>query len=271
MLFRSAALPAQLSVGLALAGRDPSTQALARFADYGPAPAPAAGTFLHAREGLGVTSRRTRVVISEVHYNPASAGPGAGPEFIELFNASYIAEDLSGWSLHGGVSYTFPHGTRLGGGQFMVVSADPGALKAATGLSRVLGPFKGALNNNGDVLGLRDELGAQKLLLEYDNRSPWPLAPDGSGHSLVLVNPSFGEADPRAYAASAFRGGNPGAPDPIASDPADAVVLNELLAHTDPPLLDYVELYNRGSSPVSLEGCVLTDDIRTNQIGRAHV
>ncbi len=261
----NAALPAQLSVGIALAGRDPSTPALARFADYGPTPSPATGTFVHAREGLGVTSRRTRVVISEIHYNPAPTGPGGGPEFIELFNASDIAEDLSGWSLHGGVSYTFPNGTRLAGGQFMVVSANPDALKAATGLSRVLGPFKGSLNNNGDVLGLRDELGAQKLLLEYDTRAPWPVAPDGSGHSLVLANPSFGEADPRAYAASAFRGGNPGAPDPIAADPADAIVLNELLAHTDPPLLDYVELYNRGSSPVSLEGCVLTDDIRTNR------
>ncbi len=261
----NAAMPAQLSVGLSLAGRNADVTAVARFADLGPAPAPTTAPFVPTREGLGVSSRRTRVVLSEIHYNPAASGPGSGPEFVEVFNASDIAEDLSGWSLRGGISYTFPPGTHLAGGQFLVVSADPGVTRTRTGLARVLGPFTGSLNNGGDVIELRDELGAQKLYLEYDNRAPWPVAADGSGHSLVLVNPSFGEADPRAYAASAVRGGNPGAPDPIVVDPSDAVVLNELLAHTDPPLVDFVELYNRGPNPVALDGWVLTDDVRTNR------
>jgi hypothetical protein len=261
----NAALPSQLFVGLSVAGRNPEVPALARFADYGTAPAPVTAPHVPTREGLGVTSRRTRVVISEIHYHPADVGPGSGPEFIELFNASDIPEDLSGWSLRGGIEYTFPQGTSLAGGQFLVVSTEPEVLKAATGLSRVLGPFAGALNNGGDAVELRDELGARKLFAEYGTRAPWPIVADGSGHSLVLVNPSYGEADPRAWAASALRGGNPGAPDPVVVDAASSVSINELLAHTDPPLLDFVELYNRGPNPVVLDGCILTDDVRTNR------
>jgi hypothetical protein len=81
-----------------------------------------------------------------------------------------------------------------------------------------------------------------------------------------LANPSYGEADPRAWAISAVRGGNPGQMDaqpPV--DPASKVVMNEVLAHTDLPQLDTVELYNGSTQPADVSGCVLTADVRTNR------
>ncbi|MFM7101450.1 MAG: lamin tail domain-containing protein, partial [Verrucomicrobiota bacterium] len=90
-------------------------------------------------------------------------------------------------------------------------------------------------------------------------------AADGAGHTLVLVNPSYGENDPRAWAHSARIGGNPGEPDPLVPDPADPVVFNEVLAHTDLPVLDFLELYNRSNNEVPLAGYGVTDDIRTNK------
>jgi hypothetical protein len=256
----TASLPAQLSVGLGVAGRDASRTATARFREYGPTTSTTVGTHTPTREGLGVTSRRTRIVVSEIHYDTATAGAGSASEFIELFNAGDIFEDLSGWTIRGGATFQFPAGFRLGAGEFVVVAADPTALRAAGASGQVLGPFTGTLSNNGDVLELRDELGAQKLLVEFDNNAPWPVAAAGTGHSLVLINPSYGENDPRAYGASAFRGGNPGNIDPIVADPADGVVLNELLAHTDLPLLDFIELHNSNRVGINLSGCVLTDD-----------
>jgi len=258
-------LPTQLSVGLVTGGRDSNATATARFRNYGTVTGATVSPFVPAREGLGISSRRTRIVFSEIHYHAADSGAGSASEFVELFNAGDVFEDLSGWSLTGGVDYQFPKGFRLGAGQFVVVAASPTALRAATGLPTVLGPFTGALNNSGDTLGLRDELGGEKLAVRYNNRSPWPVAADGTGHSLVLVNPSYGEADPRAWAASSRRGGSPGNVDPLIANPADPVVINELLVHTDLPLLDYVELHNRGKAIVDLSGCVLTDDITTNR------
>ncbi len=38
------------------------------------------------------------------------------------------------------------------------------------------------------------------------------------------------------------------------------VLINEILAHTDPPLVDSVELYNRMPSPIALGGWCLSDD-----------
>ncbi|PYI84279.1 MAG: hypothetical protein DME26_13540 [Verrucomicrobia bacterium] len=42
-------------------------------------------------------------------------------------------------------------------------------------------------------------------------------------------------------------------------------MINEFLAHTDPPLVDYIELYNHSNQAVDLSGCVLTDDPATNK------
>lgn len=261
----TATLPTQLSVGLALAGRDAASVAMARFREYGNTTGAVVAPFVPVREGLGVSSRRTRIVVSEIHYDTAVAGPGSASEFIELFNAGDVFEDLSGWTLRGGATFRFPQGFRLGAGQFVVVAADPVALKAATGLTTVLGPFEGTLGNGGDEVEVRDELGGRKLYVEYGDNAPWPVAAAGTGHSLVLVNPSYGEADPRAWAASAMRGGSPGNLDPIFADPADGVVINEALTHTDLPLVDFVELHNRTRSEVNLSGCVLTDNFSTNR------
>src|SRR6185369_2743743 len=55
-------------------------------------------------------------------------------------------------------------------------------------------------------------------------------------------------------------GGSPGAAEPASSDPLRNVVINEFLAHTDDPELDYIELYNPGPQAVSIVGCVISDD-----------
>ena len=46
---------------------------------------------------------------------------------------------------------------------------------------------------------------------------------------------------------------------------SQSIVINELLAHTDPPDLDYIELFNYSTSSVNLVGCTLSDDPSTNK------
>src|SRR5438128_1756368 len=92
-----------------------------------------------------------------------------------------------------------------------------------------------------------------------------PASPDGSGHSLVLARPSYGQNSPLASGQSDAVGGSPGRVEPYTPDPLRNVVINEFLAHTDFPSVDYIELYNHSTQAVDVSGCILTDDPDTNK------
>jgi len=132
-------------------------------------------------------------------------------EYIEIYNGQDYYDDLSGYELAGDVEYTFPPGTVLPSGAFLVVARDPAGVVQVHGLSGVLGPYTNALPNTRGTVRLRNELGAILLEVTYDSQAPWPVAPDGAGHSLVLARPSYGEGDPgpgrRANSSAARRGG----------------------------------------------------------------
>ncbi len=260
------ALGTEVYVGFAVASQNAEAASTVKFRDYGPAVSPVEGTFVNDRETLTPSSRRTGLILSEIMYRPKRlVGDTNTLEFVELFNAGAIFQELTGWKLAGGIEFNFPVGFKLEAGQFVVVAADPAAVQRAYGLSGVLGPFTGSLNNGGDTVQLRDALGAVKLDVEYSSSSPWPVAADGAGPSLVLTAPSYGEGSPRAWSASSRVGGSPGGPDPVVRTPGDTVVLNEFLAHTDAPQLDFIELYNRSNTEADLAGCILTDDPATNR------
>ena len=259
------AMPTQVFFGLAVSSRHAGAATTAQFREVTELlGAPVLGTVVDPHEPLGVSSRRTPIVFSEIMYKPAARPDTNNVEFVELYNSNPFFHDLSGYALAGDISYTFPPGTILPGGAFLVISASPAAMQTVYGLSNVAGPYLGSLKKTG-TLQLRDEVGAVLLTVPYNSAPPWPVAAYGAGHSLVLANPSYGEADPRAWDSSDVVGGSPGQMEAFRPSPLRDVVINEFLAHTDLPVLDYVELYNHGNSPVDVSGCILTDDAATNK------
>jgi hypothetical protein len=196
-------MPETAWVGLAVSSQNASVASRVQFMDLGNTTQPTEVPWTHVRESATPSSRRTGLVISEIQYNPGPLPGGTnGVEFIEIANHGDIFQELTGWRLTGGVEFAFPDGFKLEAGAHVVVSGNPDALRVASGTAPVLGPWTGSLNNAGDVVELRDNIGAIKLHLEYSPDAPWPVAADGTGHSLVLVSPSYGEEDPRAWAAS---------------------------------------------------------------------
>jgi hypothetical protein len=219
-------------------------------------------------EPLGPSTRRTGLVISEVMYHPPPRSDGRNLEFIELYNSEPFPANLSGYRLSGDVDFVFPRDTTVPGLGFIVVATVPSDVQSIYGLVSVFGGLSNPANslpNDAGTLRLRNKSGAVLLEVNYSDESPWPAAADGAGHSLVLVRPSLGERNPAAWAASVYIGGSPGAAEPANSDPLNAVVINEFLAHTDDPELDYIELYNHGGQPLDLSDCTLTDDPLTNK------
>jgi hypothetical protein len=214
---------------------------------------------------LGPSSRRTPLVISEIMYHPKKRADGKNLEFIEIHNTNPCFEDVSGFGLCGDCDFTIPANTKIPGDGYLVIAPVPADIESVYGISGVLGGFTNTLSNSGGTVRLQKKSGAVVLEVEYADEMPWPIAADGAGHSLVLSQPWLGERNSSAWSASAFIGGSPGSDDPTPFGPLESVTINEILAHTDEPDLDFVELYNHSTNSVDLSGCWLSDSPDTNK------
>src|SRR5688500_2671353 len=94
-----------------------------------------------------------QIVINEIHYDPIDKT--RPHEFIELHNAGSVAMDLGGWRFSNGVEFTFPLGTQIAAGGFLVIAENPSAFQAEFNFAPQ-GPWTGTLSNDGEQLTLRN-------------------------------------------------------------------------------------------------------------------
>ena len=95
-------------------------------------------------------------VISEIHYNPSTQqGNDNQFEFVELMNPHPFAINLSGWVLADGIDASFPHGTMLPPGGFMLTVADTAVYRTMLGpfVSMVPWEATSSLHNKGKPFG----------------------------------------------------------------------------------------------------------------------
>lgn len=199
---------------------------------------------------------------TEIMYNPPTFGlvPGEEVEFLELKNSGSVVIDLGGLTFSSGINFAFPNRTMLQPGQFFVLAANSTAFAAKYPGVAIHGVYSGRLNNGGEVITLSDPLGTTVMEFDYKDSGRWPVAPDGFGYSLVVRSGAavLGPGNPWYWRASTNPGGSPGADDPEPTIPP--IVINEALTHTDPPLVDYIELHNPTGAPVDIGGWFLTDN-----------
>jgi hypothetical protein len=189
-------------------------------------------------------SRGAHVVINEIMYHPPDDDQNT-LQYIELFNPTAAAVDLSGWKIGGGIKYSFPPKTSLAPGGFVVVARDTVALQRAYGSSvHALGNFTGKLSHKGEKVELTDASGQLVEKLHFHDKAPWPLGPDGYGSSLERICVDAPADDPQNWAASehptkGMPGGSPGENNGTASAKPLPVVQNvrwERLAKPAQPL-----------------------------------
>ena len=145
------------------------------------------------------------VVFNEVMYNPE--GIDSSQEWIELHNQMSVDVDISGWSIEGGAEFTFPSGTVLEGGDYLVVSTDPTNME---GIDNLFGPMSGRLSNGGERLELRNHIDRLMNVLEFEDSNDWPWGPDGSGVTLAKANSQAASHVPENWTHSSQLGGTPG-------------------------------------------------------------
>lgn len=197
-----------------------------------------------------------QVVVSEIHYDPVG---GASNEFVEVYNAGSNTVALGNWRFTAGITYLFANSTILPPGGYLVVAADRTAFftryPAVTNLAT--GSFSGQLNNGGEQLAVADAATNVVFDVTYNNAAPWPAAAAGLGSSLVLLDPFSSPTNPANWGASAELHGSPGGPGSLF---VRDIAINEVLAHTDPPQEDAVELINVTTNAIDIAGWYLSDD-----------
>ncbi|MCE9615436.1 MAG: lamin tail domain-containing protein [Lentisphaerae bacterium] len=233
---------------------------------------------------------QNRVFISSVTYTGAPPAVYSGPlrvtevmahppapaaEFIEVCNTGGTAADLRTLRFTAGVTFEFASATvtNLDPGQYALVVRDrtvfTNTYAGAAGM-RIAGQYTGSLNDGGETLALYDTAqGADIFRALYQSARGWPVAADGTGHSLVpqvMDHQADGRLDYGGHwRASAFINGSPGAADPA---PPRDVVLNEFMAHTDytndalPEYdsNDWIELFNTTGTAQDLTSWFLSDN-----------
>ena len=208
------------------------------------------------------TNDLSAVKITEIMYHPPDQGALVGDlfEFIEIKNTGTEDVNLSGVIFTNGIDYSFPGGTMLASGAFIVLVTDVAAFYSMYGFYPV-GIYLGRLNNAGERVTLSDQTGAELVTVRYNDRWPWPLGADGIGFSLVLIDPNanVNPDDPAAWQASSRIGGTPGYDDP-ATGRITGVLITEVLTHTDNPQQDAIELFNPTTEAANIGGWFITDD-----------
>jgi hypothetical protein len=203
--------------------------------------------------------------VSEIHYAPVESVPAGGfgveeYEFLELKNAGATALDLSGLRVADGIDYEFPLGTILEPGGFWVLAENGEAFSERYPGRPADGVFTGRLSNSGERLAVMGVDGRVWLELTYGTSAPWPPAANGLGFSIVPLDPVRNPApgSGASWRAGSFIHGSPGVDDPVPG--IVSVWVNEVIAHTDRPAVDQVELYNLQGQPAPVGGWFLTDD-----------
>ncbi|RIK79329.1 MAG: hypothetical protein DCC68_13495 [Planctomycetota bacterium] len=167
------------------------------------------------------------VLITEIMYHPASEDPL--DEFIEIYNAEPTSVNLSDWRFSDGVDFTFPFGTVLGAGQYLVIAADESQFELNyPSVTNFIGGWSGGLSNGGETVELEDASGDRVTRFTYADEGDWATreealgtpggydgwrwnAPhDGFGKSLELVSRGLTNDSGQNWAASVPDGGTPG-------------------------------------------------------------
>ena len=146
-----------------------------------------------------IASPETSLVINEIMYNPAR--PEAS--YIEIFNTSNFAFDLSGWRVNG-LSFTFDPAAYIAGRQYLVLAKNRAAYTAAyPGAVAPFAQFDGGLDAGGETLTLQrpvfvvttngvtvttNTMFVAVDKVRYDDDPPWPAGADGFGPLTAIYS-----------------------------------------------------------------------------------
>jgi VCBS repeat-containing protein len=127
--------------------------------------------------------------ITELMFHPAGSTQS---EYIEFRNisdllGSPVLLDLSGVAFKNGITYTFPAGTTLAPGAFLILAENAANFSAQFPAVTVFGTYTGRLDNGGERLRF-DLPGLNIPILDFTYNDSWYPSTDGGGDALQIVS-----------------------------------------------------------------------------------
>ena len=173
---------------------------------------------------VAVNEDYSNLKVTELQYHPDDlisgndTVDGKDLEFIELKNTGRGAVNISGITVDTAVYYRVPDGTMLPPKGFWVIASKPEEFYSYYGMSPS-GNFSGNLSNSGEYVLITDRNGNRIFSFTFSDESPWPVAADGEGYSLVsTAGDPTGDPNLAAYwKRSMNKGGSPFANDPVST------------------------------------------------------
>ena len=168
---------------------------------------------------------RENLVVSELMYQPAPATDEevlagfkkSDFEYIELLNIGAAPIGLDDLFFIEGINFRFPVGSELKPNERGLLVKNTVAFNHRYGLGLpILGEFTGSFSNQGERIALVRSWDQRVLDFTYNDAGGWSTSADGSGRSLVLVDPFSAPnlSDPESWLASQSSMGAPGEADP---------------------------------------------------------
>ncbi len=158
----------------------------------------------------GPASAGPLLILSEVFYDtPGILNSESDEEWIEIFNASLSAIDISGYTIEDNSgAYTIAAGTTIGSGQTLVFARDTDGFFDLYGFNPDFGDLNLSLANGGDRLDLKDSGGTLLDMVAWEDFVPaWSieategksikrsLMPTAPGSWLSNQTPNPGDPD----------------------------------------------------------------------------
>ncbi len=207
-------------------------------------------------------------VISELQYDPI--GADEQNEWLELYNPTGAAIDLTGWSLaNKNAWWPIPAGTVLPAGGTLTFARTDEGFRSQFGFFPDVAGVSLLLVNAGDTLRLVRPNGSEADRVSWQNFSPdWQIAA-AAGQSLIRSNAckdtnsrlDWANAVPQPGTATC-NGTTPPPPGPAAILLLSEVQYDSLAAENPEPD-EYVEIYNAGATAADLSAYQLVDNSAT--------
>jgi len=179
-------------------------------------------------------------------------------EFIEIYNETSSKRDIGGWAFVKGLDFVFPTSTIMEPKSYLVIARNPKAIMSKYKIGNVVGPFTGTLKNSSDRIALTDLAGGLMIDVKYKSNGAWPVAPNGTGHSLAKISPRLNPQQPENWQTSLEMGGTPGKDNGFHLSKTSAkIVINEVFANTKGR--QFIELYNPLAKPIDISGYWLSN------------
>lgn len=159
-----------------------------------------------------LTVQSPPLVINEINYKSGTIKPMG--DWVEIYNPTTTAIDLSGWIFKDGDNkhaFPFPYGYILYANQYVVVAEDSTVFKAVCpNVTNVVGSTAFGLSATGEPVRLYDNYGQIVDSVNYSMATPWPFAAAGMGATLELKDPALDNINGNNWFADVEKNGSPG-------------------------------------------------------------